>query len=115
MPLRALQDRHNRRTHTPLHLHRKETDIKVLEKWARDLFYYNGDDLILDIWARAGELKKCTKTTAFAKQIKSEFTDQIVDFNEVRHSPPPPPHTRPQTNHFCRNRRSVSSSSCSRR
>eukprot|EP01061_Rhynchopus_euleeides_P034343 TRINITY_DN58127_c0_g1_i1.p2 TRINITY_DN58127_c0_g1~~TRINITY_DN58127_c0_g1_i1.p2 ORF type:complete len:495 (+),score=247.05 TRINITY_DN58127_c0_g1_i1:64-1548(+) len=61
---------------------RKCTDVATLEQWARDLFYYNGDALVLDIWARAGELRNCSKTVAFAKTIKAEFEDQVVDFEE---------------------------------
>ena len=64
--------------------HSKCTDVKTLEQWSKDLFYYNGDALILDIWARAGELRNDTKAVAFAKQIKAEFEDQVVDFEEVR-------------------------------
>ncbi|KAJ9472334.1 cytochrome C oxidase subunit IV [Diplonema papillatum] len=61
---------------------KKSNDIAELEKWSRDIFYYSGDSIILDIWARAGEVRKSPETTAFAHQIKAEYDDQVVDFNE---------------------------------
>eukprot|EP01064_Diplonema_japonicum_P017978 TRINITY_DN2651_c1_g1_i1.p1 TRINITY_DN2651_c1_g1~~TRINITY_DN2651_c1_g1_i1.p1 ORF type:complete len:494 (+),score=175.60 TRINITY_DN2651_c1_g1_i1:54-1535(+) len=84
--LKAVADFYRRQVH-PLEAITPEaikncTDINTLEQWSRDLFYYNGDELLFDCWARAGELRKDASVGVFAAQVQSEFNDQVIDFNE---------------------------------
>jgi len=84
--LKALADFYRRQVHPYAHITPKaieaSTDLKELEQWSRDLFYYNGDALIFDIWRRAGEIRKDDTTVVFADQVQAEFEDQVIDFSE---------------------------------
>eukprot|EP01065_Artemidia_motanka_P040360 TRINITY_DN503_c0_g1_i1.p2 TRINITY_DN503_c0_g1~~TRINITY_DN503_c0_g1_i1.p2 ORF type:complete len:500 (+),score=253.10 TRINITY_DN503_c0_g1_i1:70-1569(+) len=61
---------------------KKCSDVATLQQWARNLFYYNGDNLIFSCWRRAGELQNDSTVSTFANNIEAEFTDQVVDYEE---------------------------------
>eukprot|EP01060_Flectonema_neradi_P022199 TRINITY_DN30476_c0_g1_i1.p1 TRINITY_DN30476_c0_g1~~TRINITY_DN30476_c0_g1_i1.p1 ORF type:complete len:492 (+),score=129.46 TRINITY_DN30476_c0_g1_i1:56-1531(+) len=84
--LKALVDYHKRQVHPLPHITpetvKANGNITELEQWSRDVFAYNGDDIIFDIWNKAGEVRGNEQVKAFTAQLKSEFKDQVEDFNE---------------------------------
>ena len=84
--LKAIIEYHKRQVHPLPHITpetvKANNNITELEQWSRDVFAYNGDSIIYDIWNRAGEVRNDDKVKQFSAQLKSEYCDQVMDFNE---------------------------------
>jgi len=83
--LKSLVDFYRRQVHPLAHITPKAVeaskDVAQLEQWSRDLFYYNGDSMIFDIWRKAAQVRGDASVGTFTDQIQAEFEDQVIDFN----------------------------------